>query len=144
MIWSSHQFTRSVDNGTFRPLHRAACCFHEGFYLLAERFWCEQCAKHVQERLAKFMGTEESIIYSYDLATIPSVIPAFANAKDVIVCDEVSAKALMPRVTKSSRGETMPSLQEGVTTHAAEELVGRLQGSSNSTDSWCTLYIDVT
>ncbi len=44
---------------------------------------------HMQERLAKFMGTEESIIYSYDLATVPSVLPAFANAKDVIVCDEV-------------------------------------------------------
>ena len=43
----------------------------------------------LQERLAKFMGTEESIIYSYDLATVPSVLPAFANAKDVIVCDEV-------------------------------------------------------
>lgn len=35
------------------------------------------------------MGTEESIIYSYDLATIPSVLPAFANTKDLIVCDEV-------------------------------------------------------
>lgn len=42
-----------------------------------------------QERLARFMGTQESIIYSYDLATIPSVLPAFANAKDLIVCDEV-------------------------------------------------------
>ena len=42
-----------------------------------------------RSRLAKFMGTEESIIYSYDLATVPSVLPAFANAKDVIVCDEV-------------------------------------------------------
>ena len=52
----------------------------------------------MQERLAKFMGTEESIIYSYDLATIPSVLPAFANAKDVIVCDEVSSPALMWRV----------------------------------------------
>ena len=36
-----------------------------------------------------FMGTQEAIIYSYDLATIPSVLPAFANAKDVLVCDEV-------------------------------------------------------
>lgn len=35
------------------------------------------------------MGTEEAIIYSYDLATVPSVIPAFANAKDVLICDEV-------------------------------------------------------
>ena len=46
-----------------------------------------------QARLAEFMGTEESIIYSYDLATIPSVLPAFANAKDLIVCDEVSGTA---------------------------------------------------
>ena len=37
------------------------------------------------------MLTEESIIYAYDLATIPSVLPAFANAKDLIVCDEVRA-----------------------------------------------------
>ena len=45
------------------------------------------------------MGTEESIIYSYDLATIPSVLPAFANAKDVIVCDEVSFLVLIWCVT---------------------------------------------
>ena len=50
---------------------------------------------HAQERLARFMGTEESIIYSYDLATVPSVLPAFANAKDIIVCDEV-ARAVCP------------------------------------------------
>ena len=49
----------------------------------------------LQERLAKFMGTEESIIYSYDLATVPSVLPAFANAKDVIVCDEVRPRSLL-------------------------------------------------
>ncbi len=42
-----------------------------------------------QERLSRFMGTEETILYSYDLATLPSVIPAFANANDIIVCDEV-------------------------------------------------------
>lgn len=39
--------------------------------------------------MAQFMGTEECILYSYDLATVPSVIPAFANAKDIILCDEV-------------------------------------------------------
>ena len=53
------------------------------------------------------MGTEESIIYSYDLATVPSVLPAFANAKDVIVCDEVRSCCLLregcphPRVVLS-------------------------------------------
>ncbi|KAK9798138.1 hypothetical protein WJX73_006549 [Symbiochloris irregularis] len=41
-----------------------------------------------EAKMAHFMGTEECILYSYDLATVPSVIPAFANAKDIIVCDE--------------------------------------------------------
>ena len=35
------------------------------------------------------MAVQESIIYSYDLATVPSILPAFANARDLIVCDEV-------------------------------------------------------
>ena len=43
------------------------------------------------------MGAEEAILYSYDLATLPSVIPAFANKKDLIVCDEVGGGALLPR-----------------------------------------------
>lgn len=42
-----------------------------------------------QERLAAFMGTEEAILYSYDLATLPSILPAFASKKDLILCDEV-------------------------------------------------------
>lgn len=43
----------------------------------------------LEQKIANFMGTEESIIYSYDLATVPSILPAFANAKDLLVCDEV-------------------------------------------------------
>lgn len=35
------------------------------------------------------MGTEEAILYSYDLATLPSILPAFASKKDLIICDEV-------------------------------------------------------
>lgn len=45
-----------------------------------------------QERLARFMGTEEAILYSYDLATLPSILPAFANKKDLIICDEVGKR----------------------------------------------------
>lgn len=48
----------------------------------------------VQEALAKFMCTAEGIIYSYDLSTVPSVLPAFANAKDLIIVDEVRLRAL--------------------------------------------------
>mmetsp|Transcript_38146 Transcript_38146/g.107806 ORF Transcript_38146/g.107806 Transcript_38146/m.107806 type:complete len:485 (-) Transcript_38146:161-1615(-) len=42
----------------------------------------------LEDELARFMGTEEAIIYSYDVATLPSIIPAFANRKDLIICDE--------------------------------------------------------
>ncbi|CAD7696398.1 unnamed protein product [Ostreobium quekettii] len=42
----------------------------------------------LEESISEFMGTQETIIYSYDMATAASVLPAFANAKDVIVCDE--------------------------------------------------------
>lgn len=42
----------------------------------------------LEERLAAFMGTQEAILYSYDLATLPSVLPAFANKRDLIVADE--------------------------------------------------------
>ena len=43
---------------------------------------------HLEERIAAFLESEESILYSYDVATVPSIIPAFANAKDVIVMDD--------------------------------------------------------
>ena len=36
------------------------------------------------------MGTAECIIYAYDLSTVPSVLPAFANARDLIIVDEVN------------------------------------------------------
>ena len=47
----------------------------------------------LEKALAEFMGTEETIIYAYDLATVPSVLPAFANAKDIIIYDEVRKKS---------------------------------------------------
>ena len=48
----------------------------------------------LEQKIATFMGTQESIIYAYDLATVPSILPAFANAKDLIICDEVSREKL--------------------------------------------------
>mmetsp|Transcript_35360 Transcript_35360/g.89524 ORF Transcript_35360/g.89524 Transcript_35360/m.89524 type:complete len:520 (-) Transcript_35360:455-2014(-) len=44
---------------------------------------------HLESALAKFMGTDEAIIYSYDIATASSVVPAFANRRDVLVVDEL-------------------------------------------------------
>ncbi len=43
----------------------------------------------IEEELAAFFGTEAAIIYSYDVATISSIIPAFANRKDILIIDEV-------------------------------------------------------
>ncbi|CAD5170837.1 unnamed protein product [Musa acuminata subsp. malaccensis] len=41
-----------------------------------------------EERIAKFMGTPDSILYSYGISTIFSVIPAFCKKGDIIVADE--------------------------------------------------------
>ncbi len=42
----------------------------------------------LEKELEEYLGTEEAIIYSYDIATVASVIPAFANRKDLLVVDE--------------------------------------------------------
>ncbi|KXZ44729.1 hypothetical protein GPECTOR_63g54 [Gonium pectorale] len=42
----------------------------------------------LEAELAEHFGTEAAIMYSYDVATIASIIPAFANRKDIIVVDE--------------------------------------------------------
>lgn len=38
----------------------------------------------LEERLAKYMGCEEAIVYSYGFATIASAIPAYSKRGDVI------------------------------------------------------------
>jgi serine palmitoyltransferase len=38
----------------------------------------------LEERLAKFMKTEEAIIYSYGFSTIASAIPAYSKRGDII------------------------------------------------------------
>ena len=52
------------------------------------------------------MGRQEGIIYAYDLSTIPSVLPAFANAKDLIVVDEVLSQNLAPNCPARIEKET--------------------------------------
>ena len=70
--------------GAYQQCHWAACA-----RCAATLIGC--CHATLQELLARWLNTEECIIYSYDLATIPSVVPAFATKKDVIVVDEVGA-----------------------------------------------------
>lgn len=38
----------------------------------------------LEERLAKFMKTEEAILYSYGFATIASAIPAYSKRGDIV------------------------------------------------------------
>ncbi|KAG2495338.1 hypothetical protein HYH03_006608 [Edaphochlamys debaryana] len=42
----------------------------------------------LEEELARHFGTPAAIIYSYDVATAASIIPAFANRKDIVIMDE--------------------------------------------------------
>lgn len=39
----------------------------------------------LEEKLAKYVGTEDCILYSYGLATASSTIPAFCKRGDLIV-----------------------------------------------------------
>lgn len=55
----------------------------------------------LEKHLSEFMKTEEAILYSYDAATVPSIIPAFANAKDVVVIDDGCANAVRAGCTLS-------------------------------------------
>uniref|UniRef100_A0A8R1DYV2 Serine palmitoyltransferase 1 n=1 Tax=Caenorhabditis japonica TaxID=281687 RepID=A0A8R1DYV2_CAEJA len=42
----------------------------------------------LEKELAKFMGCEEAVLYSYGFATVSSAIPAYAKKGDVIFVDE--------------------------------------------------------
>jgi len=42
----------------------------------------------LEKKIAEFMQTEASIVYSSGFATITSVIPAFAKVYDAIICDK--------------------------------------------------------
>ncbi|KAH8290789.1 hypothetical protein KR054_005976 [Drosophila jambulina] len=42
----------------------------------------------LEDRIAKFMGLEEAIVYSYGFSTVASAIPAYAKRGDIIFVDE--------------------------------------------------------
>ncbi|XP_053323823.1 serine palmitoyltransferase 1 [Spea bombifrons] len=48
----------------------------------------------LEDRLAKFMRTEEAIIYSYGFATIASAIPAYSKRGDILFVDEAACFAI--------------------------------------------------
>ena len=50
-------------------------CGPRGFYETID------CHLTLEEELAKFMKTEEAVIYSFGFATIASVIPAYSKVR---------------------------------------------------------------
>ena len=65
----------------------------------------------LEEELATFMGSAQAIVYSFDIATMPSVLPAFTTKKDVIVMDEAASWPLRNGASLSrARGACYHSL----------------------------------
>ena len=64
-------------------LNKYGCgtCGPRGFYGTLD------CHLELEAGLAKFLGTEQAIVYSYGVATISSVVPAFVR-KDVLFVDD--------------------------------------------------------
>ena len=48
----------------------------------------------LENKLASFLGVEETILYSYGFSTIASAIPAYAKTGDVIFVDEKASFAI--------------------------------------------------
>lgn len=46
--------------------------------------WLTDVHLELEERLAKYIGAEEAIIYSYGFATVASAIPAYSKRGDII------------------------------------------------------------
>ena len=39
---------------------------------------------YLEERLAKFLGAEQAVLYSYGFSTLASAVPAYAKKGDII------------------------------------------------------------
>lgn len=61
----------------------------------------------VEKEIAAFMGTEDAILYSYDQATVTSVIPAFCKRGDIVVYDEAVCQSIKMGVDLS-RSKAVP------------------------------------
>lgn len=57
-------------------------CGPRGFYGTID------CHLDLEQQLAKFLDSEEAILYSYEFSTIASIIPAYSKRGDVIFYDE--------------------------------------------------------
>jgi serine palmitoyltransferase len=55
----------------------------------------------LEDSIAKFLGTDAAIIYSYDFATSSSVIPCFSKRNDILLVDKACSFGIMHGVKLS-------------------------------------------
>ena len=86
-----------IEDSCERALHKYGCgsCGPRGFYGTID------VHLELEERVARFLGTEEAILYSYDISTPASAIPAFCKSGDLIIADAGVSYAIQSGLTLS-------------------------------------------
>ncbi|OQV16257.1 Serine palmitoyltransferase 1 [Hypsibius exemplaris] len=99
---ASYNFLNLIGNTTLEETAKAAIrkygvgsCGPRGFYGTVD------VHLELEEKLARFMGCEEAILYSYGTATISSAIPAYSKRGDLIFVDEGANYAIQQGLTVS-------------------------------------------
>ncbi|QDZ24220.1 pyridoxal phosphate-dependent transferase [Chloropicon primus] len=89
--------SEKIEDACEKALQRYGCgsCGPRGFYGTID------VHLEFEDRMAKFLGTEEAILYSYDISTPSSAIPAFCKSGDVIVADSGVNYAIQSGLTLS-------------------------------------------
>ncbi|XP_077980958.1 serine palmitoyltransferase 1-like [Glandiceps talaboti] len=74
---------KSIEDAAVKALRKygVGSCGPRGFYGTVD------IHLELEDRLAKYMSTEEAILYSYGFSTVASAIPAYSKRGDVIFCD---------------------------------------------------------
>ena len=89
-------------------LYGVGACGPRGFYGTIDAHLT------LERRIARFMASEEAIVYSFDIATMPSVLPAFASRKDVIVIEDSASWPLRNGAALSrAQGTAWPVIIQG-------------------------------
>mmetsp|Transcript_2546 Transcript_2546/g.5936 ORF Transcript_2546/g.5936 Transcript_2546/m.5936 type:complete len:541 (+) Transcript_2546:84-1706(+) len=86
-----------IEDACERALTKYGCgsCGPRGFYGTID------VHLELEKRIARFLGTEEAILYSYDISTPASAIPAFCKSGDLIVADRGCSYAIQSGMTLS-------------------------------------------
>ncbi|XP_071072673.1 serine palmitoyltransferase 1 isoform X2 [Dasypus novemcinctus] len=75
----------------------------------------------LEDRLAKFMNTEEAIIYSYGFATIASAIPAYSKRGDIVFVKLSKFSTLYQETQKMNRFQASVSFKDVAVEFTPEE-----------------------